>query len=133
MSSPTKPVQCPCNSGLLYRQCCRPLHRGEMKANTAEQLMRSRYSAYARRLIPYIHQSWAEQTRPELKSLQSYQSPELQWLSLDILAVEAGQPGDQAGVVEFNAAYTENGVKSVLYERSYFKFQQDTWFYLKAA
>ena len=37
---------CPCG-GDRYGSCCAPLHRGERQAATAEQLMRSRYSAYA--------------------------------------------------------------------------------------
>ena len=30
-----------------YRACCGPLHHGERQAGSAEELMRSRYSAYA--------------------------------------------------------------------------------------
>lgn len=132
MASRNKPNQCPCCSGLLYRTCCRPIHRGETKAKTAEQLMRSRYSAYARNLIIYIHQSWAAVTRPALETLQSEQGSNLQWLGLEIVAVKAGKRGDLTGIVEFNAEYSENTIKSVLYERSHFIFEDDTWFYLKA-
>ncbi len=94
--------------------------------------MRSRYSAYVRKLIPYIHQSWAVATRPQLETLQSTHGSEVQWIGLEILAVEAGKPGDLTGIVEFNAKYSENGVKTVVYERSHFIFEDDTWFYLKA-
>ena len=94
--------------------------------------MRSRYSAYVRKLTPYIHQSWAAETRPAFEALQSEQRSNLQWLGLEIMTVEAGQPGDLSGIVEFKAEVFENKVKSVLYERSYFIFEQETWFYLKA-
>ena len=42
--------RCPCGGGarrLSYAACCAPLHRLEQQALTAEQLMRSRYSAFA--------------------------------------------------------------------------------------
>ena len=49
---------CPCGKG-SYTQCCEPLHLGTAKALTAEQLMRSRYSAFALQQIDYIVQTTA--------------------------------------------------------------------------
>ena len=45
---------CPCGSGDALHQCCGPLHRGRLKAETAEQLMRSRYSAYVLSEVDYM-------------------------------------------------------------------------------
>jgi SEC-C motif-containing protein len=39
---------------LRYQDCCQPCHQGTQPALSAEQLMRSRFSAYVLRLIPYI-------------------------------------------------------------------------------
>ena len=47
------PRLCPCQSGLRYKRCCRPLHQGA-PAPSPEALMRSRYSAYALGLVDYI-------------------------------------------------------------------------------
>ena len=44
---------CPCGGG-VYRDCCGPLHRGDQRAQTAEQLMRSRYSAFVREELDYL-------------------------------------------------------------------------------
>ncbi len=44
---------CLCDSGLSYKNCCQPLHKGA-KAASPEALMRSRYSAYALHLTDYI-------------------------------------------------------------------------------
>ncbi len=41
------PRECPCGSGKRYASCCGPLHAGERRADTPEELMRSRYSAFA--------------------------------------------------------------------------------------
>ena len=45
---------CPCKSRLSYALCCLPFHQGKAKPETAEQLMRSRYSAYFFRLVDYL-------------------------------------------------------------------------------
>ena len=45
--------RCPCHSGQAYRACCRPFHRGQAPENV-EQLMRSRFAAYALGDVSYI-------------------------------------------------------------------------------
>ena len=42
---------CPCGSNVAYNECCLPLIKGDRLALTAEELMRSRYSAYAMKKI----------------------------------------------------------------------------------
>ena len=44
-------VDCPCGSRQRYDACCGRLHRRAAEAETAEELMRSRYAAYALSLI----------------------------------------------------------------------------------
>jgi len=48
--------ECPCGSAKLYSECCEPFHLGK-EAETALALMRSRYSAYAKRLPEYIQRT----------------------------------------------------------------------------
>ena len=55
---------CPCGSGDLYAACCGPLHDGVRQAETPEQLMRSRYSAYAKGRGDYVFRTWHPRTRP---------------------------------------------------------------------
>ena len=50
----SKSPSCPCGSGVSYARCCRPLHRGEREAESAEQLMRSRYAAFAEKQAEYL-------------------------------------------------------------------------------
>jgi SEC-C motif-containing protein len=45
---------CPCHSGQTYVACCQSLHLGE-PANSAEQLMRSRYGAYVLKMADYLN------------------------------------------------------------------------------
>ena len=55
--------RCPCSSGATYDTCCGPLHAGQKAAATAEQLMRSRYSAFALGLTDYLVETWHPDTR----------------------------------------------------------------------
>jgi SEC-C motif domain protein len=47
-------ASCPCHSKRPYGDCCRPYHRGELEAPSAEALMRSRFSAFALGLGAYL-------------------------------------------------------------------------------
>jgi uncharacterized protein YchJ len=58
------PRRCPCGTGLPYAECCRPLHDGTGTAASAEQLMRSRYSAFAVGDPAYLLATWHPTTRP---------------------------------------------------------------------
>ena len=49
---------CPCGLG-NYVSCCQPLHLGQQVATTAQQLMRSRYSAFAKHEIDYLKKTTA--------------------------------------------------------------------------
>lgn len=50
----SKSDNCPCGSKLLLVDCCLPLLAGKQYAQTAEQLMRSRYTAHALLQITYL-------------------------------------------------------------------------------
>ncbi|MFO0757122.1 MAG: YchJ family metal-binding protein [Byssovorax sp.] len=66
---------CPCCSGLRYRDCCQPFHRGDREAPTPEALMRSRYAAFARKeaayLVRTLHPDHPDRARPEAEILAS--------------------------------------------------------------
>ena len=53
----------PVRLGRSYDACCGPIHDGA-PAPTAEALMRSRFSAFALGLTPYLLTSWHPSTRP---------------------------------------------------------------------
>lgn len=90
---------CPCGTGIAYVDCCGPVHTGRRRAETAEQLMRSRYSAFAVRDEAYLLRSWHVSTRPEQLRLD----PRHHWTGLAVLATEAGGPDDETGTVTYAA------------------------------
>lgn len=69
LPEPSSP--CPCGSEKSYGRCCRRFHSGQSSPQGAEELLRSRYSAYAHRLPSYImrttHPSVAELDRRNWK------------------------------------------------------------------
>jgi SEC-C motif domain protein len=121
-------MMCPCGSGQSYRACCRPLHHGELQARSAEELMRSRYSAYAYRETDYLFRTWHPRTRP----LDVTVDAGITWTGLDVVDAVAGGPDDDRGEVEFTARFESGGRPGGLHERSRFERRAGRWFYLDA-
>ena len=119
---------CPCGGG-DYDRCCGPLHRGERRAETAEQLMRSRYSAFARGEVDYLLQT---HDQSESRRALRQACRQTQWLGLSILAVDGGGVDDLEGTVRFEARHQEG----VLVETSLFQRRGGAlageWLYVRA-
>lgn len=121
----TQPVRCPCASGDTFAACCGPLLDGA-PAPTAERLMRSRYTAFAREDGAHLRRTWHPETRPETITFEE----DLEWRRLVILDRVAGGPFDSEGVVEFEAFWRQGDARGSLHERSRFVREDRTWFYL---
>lgn len=123
-------ARCPCGTGLIYGECCGPLHQGLAAARTAEQLMRSRYSAFAVGDPAYLLRSWHPDTRPATLDLDT----DTRWLWLEIVRAELGGELDAQGVVEFRAKYrvdSPSGRSSgVQHEISSFSRVDGAWVYV---
>jgi len=117
---------CPCGSDMNFSECCEPLFNHRHIAQSAQQLMRSRYSAYTMTKSDYLLHTWHISTRPEKLS----HDPAIQWIGLSIKACNQGQASDQEGVVEFIARYKINGRAHRLHETSRFVKENGRWFYL---
>jgi SEC-C motif-containing protein len=111
---------CPCGSGRAYPACCGALHSGARLAATPEELMRSRYSAFARRDADYLLRTWHPRTRPKDVDFEDG----LAWISLEIVAAE----GDE---VEFVAVYETPLGMGALSERSRFAQRGGRWVYVE--
>ena len=122
----TEKLSCPCGSGLGYGACCSRFIRGDAVPETAEQLMRSRYSGFVVRDESYLLATWHPDTRPSRVRLDEKQ----RWLGLSIRATEAGGPDDRTGVVEFVARFKIDGKGHRLHEISRFEKSDGRWHYL---
>jgi|SRR5690554_5080194 len=114
--------KCPCGAG-KYAKCCEPFHLGKKVARTPEELMRSRYSAYARGLQAYIRDSWHASTVPADLDLQDNPT----WLQLQLIAT--GAQGNR-GYVHFKAFFQLDDDIAVMEEQSHFVRENGYWYYL---
>ncbi len=112
---------CPCGSGTSYDACCGRLHRGAAQAETPEELMRSRYAAYAVRDGDYVWRTWHPRTRP----LSVTPDPDVRWTGLVVHDAD----GDE---VEFTARFERLGAPGSMHERSVFARRAGRWFYVEA-
>lgn len=119
---------CPCGSTSPYRVCCGRLLEGGVRAETCEQLMRSRYSAFVLRREDYLLDTWHASTRPASLGLET--AAPMQWLGLLIRDTRNGRREDNDGVVEFVARYKVNGRAQRLHEVSRFVREYGQWFYV---
>ncbi len=51
-------MNCFCGQPKRYQHCCQPCHTGQAPAQSAEQLMRSRFSAYVLQIVSYITETY---------------------------------------------------------------------------
>jgi SEC-C motif-containing protein len=97
---------CSCGSGTAYSKCCKPYIDGSLQAPTAELLMRSRYSAYAKGAIDYILDTHHPDSRDEISRESTEEwAKDSEWMGLEILNVSGGTETDDEGIIEFTARY----------------------------
>ena len=118
-------LDCPCGSGDKFNDCCGPLLRRQAEAETAEQLMRSRYSAFVKRNGGYLMYCWHPDSRPEKVG----QLPTEGWAPLEILSTAAGGPDDDYGTVEFRTAYIHADHDHPVHEVARFERHEGRWVY----
>ena len=123
---------CPCqthpsagaiSSPLLYKDCCQPYHDAfyneevnkvdSVKAETAERLMRTRYSAFVLIKPEYIVKTTlpAQQNLLEIKAIESW-AKETNWAGLEIVT-HMPKLGKRHAQVEFKAYFkTPEGLQA---------------------
>jgi SEC-C motif-containing protein len=120
------PRRCPCGTGLPLAECCSRLHKGTSTAATAEQLMRSRYSAFVVGDAGYLLATWHPTTRPRTLEIDGG----VRWTGLDVLATTGGTLLSGEGTVEFVAHYVREGTAGTQHETSRFVRDAVRWGYL---
>ncbi len=119
MSKQARNTPCPCGSGKNANDCCAPVIKGNTPAQTAETLMRSRYTAYTQHNANYLLKTWHPSTRPQSIEFDK----QMQWLRLKIVHSDDS-------TVEFIATYRINGKAHKLHEKSRFVEENGQWFYV---
>lgn len=118
------PQACYCKSQKNFIECCEPILRVDRVANSALELMRSRYSAYCVGDVNYLQatthdHTWSDE---ELKFIQDWADNSL-WQHLEII-------DHIEDMVEFKAYYIFEGKQHMHHEKSVFKKVNDMWKYV---
>jgi SEC-C motif domain protein len=123
--------QCRCGSGMRFDACCGPYLAG-LPAPTAEALMRSRYTAFARGDGAYIARTFA----PEHRDSANTDLPDVTWVGLRINGTTGGGAADSTGTVDFTARFKDRGdggETRVHRENSRFRREDGLWVYVDGA
>jgi SEC-C motif-containing protein len=121
---------CPCGSTKTYSDCCEPVITGAQPAETAEQLMRARYSAYTKTEMDFVFNS----TDPANREGYDHDGTRAwaensEWLGLEIIGTVKGGADDSNGEVEFIARFKENGILREHHENALFKRKEGIWYF----
>ena len=129
MNKTTMAKICPCGSDKKFDRCCGRFLIDNKQAKTAEQLMRSRFTAYALGGYgDYLMSTWHHAESNGLSSALLDVS-ESKWVKLEVL--DKSQKGDNA-IVEFKAHHLDtSGQKGLLHERSEFIRINGRWLYVE--
>lgn len=118
--------KCPCG-GKSYEKCCGKFLSGKEIAKTPEELMRSRYTAFALKDVLYIEKTMTGPAKNGFNALELQNSLKTQsFLGLTVLnSIQK----ENKGMVEFKAILTINGENYTLHEKSEFIREDGKWFY----
>ena len=124
-------MKCYCGHNKTYKECCEIFHLNKGKTKTAQQLMRSRYSAFVLAKGDYLMQTHHNSTRPikEKKAIVKW-AKSVDWIKLEVLEITNGLEKNNKGTVTFNAYFYENGNVAIIHEKSAFIKENDNWKYL---
>ena len=117
---------CPCGSGAAFAACCEPIINGTRVSESAEELMRARYSAFVTGAIDFIINSTHSRTRKEIDvAFITEWSQTSTWNGLEIL--ETKTVDDNKAFVSFEARYTQAGKEQSHREKSLFEREDGEW------
>jgi len=121
---------CPCGSGIDYAACCEPIITGKKPAETAEQLMRARYTAHVKVEIDFLFDS----THPKHREGYDHAGTQVwaensEWHGLEILETSQGGPKDEQGEVVFVARFRDKEGLRNHHERGQFKRKGRRWLF----
>lgn len=117
---------CPCGSGTAFDTCCEPIIKGTRQSETAEQLMRARYSAFVTGEMDFIVSSTHSRTRKEvdMNFIRDW-SQNSTWNGLEIF--ETKELSENKASVSFEARYTQNDQEQHHREKSVFEREDGEW------
>lgn len=130
-------MRCFCCSSKPFQACCEPFIKGDKTPVTAEQLMRSRFSAYATAQYAYILDTYTKEKQQGLSVDDLAQSAQgAKWFALQVHDAQSEESAESntsatlhSDTVEFTAFYFEDKKMYQLHETSNFRVENGAWRY----
>ena len=132
-------MNCYCGNKKNFERCCELFIEGKLLAKTPEELMRSRYSAYATSNAKYIYQTYANKSRKNqsFNEIKDW-AEQTQWIKLKIICTNKDKESNYSSTndqnilpfVEFCAFYIHDKTFFQMREKSRFTFESNQWRYL---
>lgn len=124
-------MKCACESNLAFEKCCEPFLKGTAFPETAEKLMRSRYTAFTVADLDYIKKTLAPEARKDFDAASTKKwAQEAKWKGLKIHSTDKGGPEDSKGEVEFTAVYEVEGQGIEHHEVAQFRRDGEQWLFV---
>lgn len=128
---PNNSNPCPCGSPKNYHDCCGIFISGKKKPHTAEQLMRSRYTAYTQANIAYIQATMRGKASEGFDAADAeIWAKKVKWKRLKVIETFPHKTNLELYYVKFTAHYIWEGKPQQLTETSEFKNIDGIWYYI---
>ncbi len=120
-------MSCYCGTDQKFSNCCEPYILGKKLPDSAEQLMRSRYTAYCIKKMDYIFITTDHQARDEFDHKGNEEwAQKAHFEKLEILKSE---DSGTKGIVEFKATFKIDLEIHIHHEVSTFRKNKGQWFF----
>lgn len=120
-------MNCPCGKNEKYENCCGRFIENEELPETPEELMRSRYTAFALKKIQYLQETHDPQKAENFDFAENKNwAEQATFTRLEVLHSESS---GNKGQVEFKAHYQIDGEEHIHHEISKFRQQAGQWYY----
>lgn len=126
----TAMTHCPCGSEKKFTDCCEPFINGEKTPATAEELLRSRYSAFTISNVAYIVNTTSPNQRNQMSedAIKKW-ADDSEWKKLEIIDIKNGSADAQETQIEFIAHYVLKDMKQHHHEIATFKKYDGKWLF----
>ncbi|MBN2705028.1 MAG: YchJ family protein [Deltaproteobacteria bacterium] len=121
---------CPCGSGKVYAECCEPIIRQTIKAATAEDLLRARYTAHVKLEMDFVKDSNHpdQLSKYEPATARSWAEKSV-WEGLEIVEISGGGVDDDTADIEFVAHFSQKDKKKTHHEQANFRKLAGEWYF----
>lgn len=121
-------MECPCGTQKSYESCCQRFILEQEFPLSAEQLMRSRYTAFVLSDVAYIQKTMKPPASNDFNKEDTLRwLKKIKWIGLKIVKTETLMISPN--YVEFCAQYIENDTLKTIHERSEFNHMEGRWYY----